>query len=163
MHIRIGPFHIHFEIQNERGSRKIRRSLALMIFRALRGTFKELEIMDLQDKENKWLDFRYPFYRNYTDRHAPHVETFYQKLGFYIRTKRLKLGLTLKQLSKRTKIPLSYLSEIEHGKHRIRQTTRKKILEALEILNPGTVPAQEAQHENSSTSYDSSRTCASMD
>jgi hypothetical protein len=152
MIIRIAPFNISFEILGERGSKKVRRSLALMIFRALRETFANLECIEIQDRENKWLDFRYPFYRNFSTRQVPKIDTIQQQLGFEIRIKRLELGLTLKQLSERTKISKTYLSEIEHGKYRVKESTLEKINSALK---PGTDLAIIGEHEDSSTSHDS--------
>jgi DNA-binding transcriptional regulator YiaG len=54
-----------------------------------------------------------------------------ERLGFEIRMKRLKLGLTQAQLAARLGLRRSHLSELERGLHRPRPQTRERITDFL--------------------------------
>jgi DNA-binding XRE family transcriptional regulator len=55
------------------------------------------------------------------------------RLGFEIRLRRLNLGLTQAELSRRTGIPQSYISQIERGIVAIRADTQLRLLCAMEV------------------------------
>ncbi len=56
-----------------------------------------------------------------------------ENLGFKIRELRLKKGLTLKEISEKTKLSISFLSQLEHNKTSATLESFRKISDALNV------------------------------
>lgn len=116
--------------------RKARKLFLLKVFRVLKSTFRDLRKWELNDSEAKgWINWiRDPEQRPNLKQLPPVQDSDGSTpLGFRLKMERLQSGLTLDELSRRTRVSPKHLSKIEHGHHRPRQSTLWRIKSALKI------------------------------
>lgn len=127
----------NFELKVEvRGSvsQRERRAVLLATFRRISPLFK---LMDFEEPvyEEGWIVHRDGGWENaFRDRRkgvrlrqAVRSRTPEQKLGFEIRMRRLKLGLSQVSLARSANINRSHLSQIERGQCRVKLETLRRI------------------------------------
>lgn len=133
-------------ILTARLSRKVRRQFLLNLWRAIEQTVPHATEAYLTHSDSKGSTHLTEMLRPVSQREGVRVETPAEKIGSQLRFNRLKCRMTQAELAKRTGMARSAISEIEHGKRNVRQSTLTRLQQEIRRAQFAHADAQAAAH-----------------
>jgi DNA-binding XRE family transcriptional regulator len=137
MVVEAARFNLKIEVKGLINKRE-RRAVLLATFRRIDPLFKLLDFEDhrfdegwIVHRDGSWENAFRDLERGVKLRQAVRTRTSEQKLGFEIRMRRLKIGLSQQALAASAGINRSHLSQIERGQCRVKLMTLRLIENAL--------------------------------
>jgi transcriptional regulator with XRE-family HTH domain len=124
---------IRVEVRSER-SKKFRRQVLLLLFRAMKKSLRDLEALELTHGDSSiWAVCR-DMDRRVSLHQALDLDTNAETQGFEIRLKRLHFGLTQEDFAKLSGISRVQISRLERGRMEMTPRTRIAVYEAFREL-----------------------------